>query len=141
MTSWYRELAESEAARYDPLCVERSAPVDDDEAAGIEAMCLAATPGPFAVDDDTDGDGTPVVTLPDGRVLVSQTVTLLSPTDPVAIDANTDLICRARYCLLRLLRDRQQWQTERQELLDRIGELEAQLHAYGQEHPRPKRPR
>jgi hypothetical protein len=126
MTCWYRELAESETAGYDPLCVERSAPINDDEATAIEALCQAATPGPLVLDDATDGDGAPVVVLPDGRTVVSRTATVQSLVDPAVIGANAELICKARYYLLRLLRDRQRWQSERQALQARIAELEAQ---------------
>ncbi|MDY0168088.1 MAG: hypothetical protein RBS80_16185 [Thermoguttaceae bacterium] len=140
MTSWYRELAESEGAGYDPLCVERSAPIDDDEAAAIEALCHTATPGPLVLDDATDGDGAPMVTLPDGRVVISRTAAVESLADPAVISANAELICKARYYLLRLLRDRQQWQSERQELLDRIAELEAKP-AKRARRSAPKQPR
>ncbi len=138
MTRWYQELAES-----DPLCVERSAPVDDNEAAAVEALCQAATPGPLVLDDDdnAEGDGAPVVTLPDGRVVVSRTATVESLADPAVIDANAALICKARYYLLRLLRDRQQWQSERQELLARLAELETDFTASGPRGAAPARPR
>ncbi len=141
MTRWYEELAESQTGGYDPLCVERSAPVDDDEAAAIEALCQTATPGPLVLDDDAaDGDGAPMVTLPDGRVVVSRTATVESLVDPAVVDANAELICKARYYLLRLLRDRQRWQAERQELLDRIAELEAKP-AKRSRRAAPKQPR
>ncbi len=138
MARWYQELAES-----DPLCVERSAPVDDGEAAAIEALCQEATPGPLVLDDDEDatGDGAPVVTLPDGRVVVSQTATVESLADSSVVDANAALICKARLYLLRLLRDRQQWLSEREALLDRIAELEARLSTPGQRGAAPPRPR
>ncbi len=140
MSRWLQELAESEAVGYDPLCVERSAPVDDDEAAAIEALCHTATPGPLVLDDETDGDGAPMVTLPDGRVVVSRTAAVESLADPAVVDANAELICKARYYLLRLLRDRQRWQAERQELLDRIAELEAKP-AKGGRRSAPTQPR
>lgn len=140
MTPWYQELAESEAAGYDPLCVERSAPVDDVEAAAIETLCHTTTPGPLVLDDETDGDGAPMVTLPDGRVVVSRTAAVESLADPGVIDANAELICKARYYLLRLLRDRQRWQAERQELLERIAELEAKPAKRGRRRPKPGPP-
>jgi len=139
MGRWYQELAEPGAVEYDPLCVERSAPVDDDEAAAIEALCHTATPGPLVLDDKTDGDGAPVFTLPDGCVVVSRTATVESLADPAVAGANAELICKARYFLLRLLRDRQRWQVERQELLERIAQLEAKLAARARR--RPARPR
>lgn len=142
MTCWYRKLAESEAAGYDPLCVERSAPIDDDEAAAIEMLCQAATPGPLVLDDQSDGDGTPVVVLPDGRMVVSRMATIQSLVDPAVIDANAELICRARYYLLRLLRDRQRWQSERQAMEERIAKLEVQPAASAKKRrAMPKRPR
>ncbi|MDZ7619974.1 MAG: hypothetical protein U1E05_23485 [Patescibacteria group bacterium] len=134
MTSWYREWAELEVAEYDPLCVERGTPMDDDEASAVEALCHASTPGPMVLDDHADGGGAPVCGLPDGRMVVSRTATVESAADPTAIGANAELICKARYYLLRLLRDRQQWQSERQALEDRIANLEAQLAT-------PRRPR
>ncbi len=124
MTRWYQGLAEAEVY-YDPLCVGRGTPVDDNEAAAIEALCQSATPGPLVLDDAADGGGAPLVTLPDGRVIVSRTAAVESLADASVIDANVELICKARYYLLRLLRDRQRWQTERQELLGRLAELEA----------------
>lgn len=141
MTRWYEELAESQTADYDPLCVERSAPVDDDEAAAIEALCQTATPGPLVLDDDAaDGDGAPMVTLPDGRVVVSRTAAVESLADPAVVDANAELICKARYYLLRLLRDRQRWQADRRELLDRIADLQAKLAKHSR-RAAPKQPR
>ncbi len=145
MTCWYRELAEAEAVGYDPLCVERSAPINDDEAAAIETLCQAATPGPLVLDDATDGDGAPVAVLPDGRTVVSRTATVQSLIDPAVVGANAELICKARYYLLRLLRDRLCWQSERQALHARIAELEAQPAAPAaparKRRAAPKRPR
>ncbi|NIP87090.1 MAG: hypothetical protein GTO03_16620, partial [Planctomycetales bacterium] len=48
---------------FDPLCIERSAPLCDEEAALVEALCLAASPGPLVVDDQAEGDGAVVVSL------------------------------------------------------------------------------
>jgi len=131
---------------FDPLCVERSEPVNDEEAAEIERICLAATPGPMVVDDTADGDGSMVVSLPDGRVIVSLTTHAAHCEDEVeaAIEANAKLICRARYFLLRLLRDRERWQRERAELLTKLERLEAEvreLRASAQRRAWPFRPR
>ena len=114
---------------FDPLCVERSAPMDDEEAALVEALCLAATPGPLVVDDQVEGDGAVVVSLPDGRLIVSMTASVEQTEDDGVTHANAQLICKARYLLLRLLRDRQQWKEEREYLLERIRTLEAALES------------
>ena len=112
---------------FDPLCVERSAPMDDEEAALVEALCQAATPGPLVVDDEVEGEGAVVVSLPDGRLIVSLTATVEHTKDEAVSHANAQLICKARYLLLRLLRDRQQWKEQREFLLERIRTLEAVL--------------
>jgi len=112
---------------FDPLCIERSAPIDDDEAALVEALCQAATPGPLVVDEQVAGDGAVVVSLPDGRLIVSLTAGVEHTQCVEALEANAQLICKARYLLLRLLRDRQQWKEEREFLLERIRTLEAAL--------------
>ena len=121
----------------DPLRVERSAPVREEEAAWLERICEAATPGPLLVDDAADGSGVVVATLPDGRSIVS-----LSPEaaldDEEALRANAQLICQARYMLLRLLRERDRWQTEREELLNRIAVLETVLEQQEPPKPRPR---
>ncbi len=110
---------------FDPLCVERSAPMKDEEAAVVEALCLAATPGPLVVDDEVEGEGAVVVSLPDGRLIVSLTAPVEQTDDLEASHANAQLICKARYLLLRLLRDRRRWNKQRELLLDRIRTLEA----------------
>ncbi len=114
---------------FDPLCVQRSEPVGDLEAAEIEAVCQAATPGPMVLDDEADGEGSVVATLPDGRTIVSLTTHAAHSETEVAaaIEANARLICKARYFLLRLLRDRERWQEERARLLDKLGALEAEV--------------
>jgi len=114
---------------FDPLCVERSEPVSDREAAEIEVICQAATPGPMVTDEEADGEGSMVASLPDGRTIVSLTSHAAHCEDEVAaaIEANARLICKARFFLLRLLRDRERWQQERAELLDKLGALEAKL--------------
>ena len=114
---------------FDPLCVERSAPIDDDEASLVEAICQAATPGPLVVDDDAAGEGAVVATLPDGRMIVSLTAGVEYTETDGAIDANAELICKARYLLLRLLRDRQQWKEEQEFLVQRIRTLEVLLQS------------
>jgi len=113
--------------------VERSAPLEDEEAALVEALCRAATPGPLVVDDEVDGDGAIVVTLPDGRMIVSLTASVEQARDEAVTHANAQLICKARYLLLRLLRDRRQWKQDREFLLERIRTLEAALEAAREE--------
>jgi len=118
---------------FDPLCIERSSPIEDQEAELVEALCRAATPGPLVVDDQADGDGAAVVSLPDGRMIVSLAASVDQTRDEAVTDANAELICKARYLLLRLLRDRQQWKEQREFLLQRIRTLEAALNL--QEQP------
>ena len=128
MTRWREDLDElSDSAIFDPLSVERSAPMDDEEAALVEALCQAATPGPLVIDDQVEGEGAVVVSLPDGRLIVSLTAPVEQTEADGAAHANAELICKARYLLLRLLRDRQQWKEERDFLLERIRTLEAAL--------------
>jgi hypothetical protein len=128
MDSWHENREEIEpSAIFDPLCIQRSAPMDDEEAAIVEALCHAATPGPLVVDDEVGGEGAVVFSLPDGRMIVSMTATVEHARDRAAVDANAQLICRARYLLLRLLRDRQQWKEQREFLQERIRTLEAAL--------------
>ncbi len=133
MNLWHEESGELEV--FDPLCIERSAPMDDEEATAVESLCQAATPGPLVTDDEVEveGDGAVVVTLPDGQMIVSLTASVEHTEEADAIRANAELICKARYCLLRLLRDRKQWKTERDDLSQKIRELETALAA--QESP------
>lgn len=131
MLSWL-ELAEladewDSGAAFDPLCVERSAPVDDDEAALMETICREATPGPLAIEDSADGERAPVVSLPDGRLVVSLTASVEQANDDSIREANAQLICKARHFLLRLLRDRRQWQQQHDRLQQRIRTLESRL--------------
>ncbi|MEE8452456.1 MAG: hypothetical protein V3R99_11100 [Thermoguttaceae bacterium] len=114
---------------FDPLSVQRSAPIEDEEAAMVEALCLAATPGPLVVDDETGGEGAIVVSLPDGRLIVSMTAPVEQTDDEAVTLANAQLICKARHLLLRLLRDRQQWKQQQEFLQERIRTLEAALHS------------
>lgn len=128
MSSWHSEPDEvGQSDVFDPLCIERSAPMDDEEAALVEALCQAATPGPLVVDDEVEGEGAVVVSLPDGRMIVSLTANVEHTHDEAVTHANAQLICKARYLLLRLLRDRQQWKEQRAFLLERIRTLEAAL--------------
>jgi len=128
MSSWHSDPEDvGTSGFFDPLCIERSAPMDDDEAAIIEALCQAATPGPLVVDDGVEGEGAPVVSLPDGRMIVSLTAAVEQVRDEVATHANAELICKARYLVLRLLRDRQQWKEQQEFLMERISALEAAL--------------
>ncbi len=136
MTTWREQEdgLDSECI-FDPLCVERSAPIDDDEAALIEAICHAATPGPLVVDDQAAGEGAVVATLSDGRTIASLTAGVEHTKNESATAANADLICKARYLLLRLLRDRQQWKEEREFLVQRIRTLEVLLESEGGQPP------
>ena len=128
MSTWHGDLDEVGTSDvFDPLCIERSAPMDDQEAALVEALCQAATPGPLVVDDEVEGEGAVVVSLPDGRLIVSLTAAVEQTRGETATHANAQLICKARYLLLRLLRDRQQWKEQREFLLERIRTLEAAL--------------
>jgi len=128
MSIWREQVDDSGVdGLFDPLCVERSAPIGDEEAALVETLCQAATPGPLVVDEQAAGDGAVVVSLPDGRLIVSLTAGVEHTESGGAIEANAQLICKARYLMLRLLRDRQQWKEEREFLLQRIRTLEAAL--------------
>ncbi len=114
---------------FDPLCVERTAPMDDEEAELVKALCQSATPGPLVIDDETEGDGAVVATLPDGRHIVSLTASVQHTQDRVAVEANARLICKAKNLLLRLLRDRQQWRHQQEFLQERIRTLETALES------------
>lgn len=128
MSAWYDRVDEmGHGDIFDPLCVERSSPMEDEEAALVEALCRAATPGPLVIDDHSEGEGAVVFSLPDGRVIVSLTAPVEHSVDETVTHANAQLICKARYLLLRLLRDRRQWKEERDFLLERIRSLEAEL--------------
>jgi len=130
MNRWHEEVDDINASDiFDPLCVERSAPMEDEEAALVEALCHAATPGPLVVDDNVEGDAAVVVSLPDGRLIVSLTASVDQTEAEGVSYANAELICKARYLLLRLLRDRQQWKQEREFLMQRIRTLETALKA------------
>lgn len=135
---------------FDPHLV-RSRPVDDEEADLIEAICQAATPGPLATDEVSNGGGVLVATLPDGRNIVSLRTMLGGPAvSRTTTAANAQLICEARCLLLRLLRDRQQWSRREECLLEEIRLLEDQLERgyeavddaeWPAEDPAPSRPR
>jgi hypothetical protein len=130
MHPWENEFLDSDL--HDPLRVERSAAVTDEEAAGIESLCREATPGPFVTDEETDAPGALIATLPDSRNIVS--LTMPCPHDEPCLDAqminaNARLICRARYMLLRLLRDRERWLAEREELLAKVRSFETETRA------------
>ena len=133
MNLWHEDSGELD--QFDPLCIERSPPMDDEEAAAVESLCLAATPGPLVTDDEVEveGDGAVVVTLPDGQMIISLTASVEHTEEVGVIRANAELICKARYYLLRLLRDRKQWKKERDDLSQKIRELETAVAA--QESP------
>ena len=112
---------------FDPLCIERSAPMGDEEADLLEALCRSATPGPLVIDDEAQGEGAVVATLPDGRMIISLTAAVEHTEDPGAIEANAHLFCKSGNLLLRLLRDRRQWLAQRDFLQERIHTLETAL--------------
>ena len=147
MNRWHNIIADEleDSAIFDPLCVERSAPMDDQEAEIVEALCHTATPGPLVIDDQVTGEGAVVVSLPDGRLIVSLTAPVEHTQYENVAQANAQLICKARYLLLRLLRDRHQWREERELLFERIRTLEAALNfehkTAGQTVRGPSRPR
>ncbi|NLX97393.1 MAG: hypothetical protein GXY83_14585 [Rhodopirellula sp.] len=114
---------------FDPLEVQRSRPVEDEEAKQWETVCQTSSPGPLILDDRASGDGTVVATLPDGRHLISL-AQVGSPLDAMcAMEANTELICHARFWLLRLLRDREHARRREECLLRRIESLEARIRS------------
>ncbi len=128
MSRWHENVDGLDHSEiFDPLCVERSAPMDDQEAELLEALCHAATPGPLVVDDEAEGEGAVVASLPDGRLIVSLTASVQHTQDRAATEANAQLICKARTLVLRLLRDRQQWKEQRAFLQERIRTLESVL--------------
>jgi len=53
-------------------------------------------------------------------MVVSLTAPIEKGADGEATEANIELLSKARYWLLCLLRDRSRWQAEREELLDRL---------------------
>ena len=128
-----------DADTFDPLYIERSSPIEDEEAALIESLCQSATPGPLVIDDSVDGEASPVFSLPDGRMIVSLTALVEHSDDEEASRANAQLICKARYLLLRLLRDRRDWAEQREQLSRRIEELEDALATSPQTVPRNSR--
>ena len=101
--------------------------IDDHVAKEIQILCHAATPGPLVVDDETDGEGAVVATLPDGSHIVSLTVPVQMTHDTIAVEANAELICHARDLLLRLLHCRQQWKHQEEVLRERIRVLKDML--------------
>lgn len=129
----------------------RSRPMEDGEAELIEAICQAATPGPLATDDVSDGGGALVATLPDGRNIVSVGVVQSCLEDARSRGvADAQLICEARSVLLRLLHDRERWQRRERSLLKKIRSLEDQLERryetveqgeWSSEDPAPAHPR
>jgi hypothetical protein len=127
---WWDEecIEDGDSVITDPLLVERSKPVTDEEARRFEDICQAATPGPLVVDDKSDGSGMVVAYLPDGRSVVNQNAeSLASCNAEGAAAANAELFCRARCIVLRLLRDRRDCKRREQGLLKRIDFLEAEL--------------
>lgn len=113
---------------FDPVRVERSPKVEDTEAAVFEAICHSASPGPFVIDDQADGAGIVVASLPDGRLIVSIGATQPTEEDgEIQAEANARLFCESRCMILRLLRDRERWYERERDLLDRIAVLESRL--------------
>lgn len=118
---------------FDPVRVERSPKVEDTEAAVFEAICHSASPGPFVIDDQADGEGTVVASLPDGRMIVSIGATPPSEEDSeIQAEANARLFCESRCMILRLLRDRERWYERERDLLNRIAILESRLAEHEQ---------
>ncbi len=116
----------------DPVRVERSRPVEDEEAEAFAAICELASPGPMLIDDVATGEGSPVATLPDGRRIICVCGMEVAPEQACCtIEANARLFCEARHMVLRLLRDRQHWRRREKELLERIASLETQLAEQG----------
>ncbi len=141
MARFWDEKQET-AEVFDPLYLERSPPVDDLEAESIRRLCEAATPGPLVTDEETQDLGAVVATLPDGQSIVSLGVETAADEGgtPEAIEANSRLFCRARYYLLRLLRDRERWKRDRERLESEVAELRSLL-AREASSERPLRPR
>ena len=107
---WWDEerFGDNDSVATDPLLIERSKPVTEEEARRFEEICRAATPGPLVVDDNSDGDGVVFAYLADGRTIVCRIEGPAPWLDPAeAAAANAELVCRARTMVLRLLRDRQ----------------------------------
>lgn len=134
---WWEIEDFDECDMFDPVRVERSPKVEDTEAAVFEAICHSASPGPFVIDDQADGAGTVVASLPDGRLIVSIGATQPSEEDgEVQSEANARLFCESRCMILRLLRDRERWYERERDLLDRVAVLESRLAKleHGSEH-------
>ena len=111
---------------FGPRPVDPNGSMRPEELADLEALCEAATCGPLLIDDHMTGEGVVMATLPDGRHIISLTSDKPSD-DPATIRANARLICQARGLLLRLLRDRDRWQVERDKLLAKLDSLESAL--------------
>jgi len=126
MNAWRENQVNGGNAAFDDPRLERRNPISDEEAATIESICLAATPGPLVTDDEASGEGAPVFSMPDGRMVVSLSTPVEQAADAERTEANTELLTKARYWLLCLLRDRAAWQTEREQLLERVAELETE---------------
>jgi hypothetical protein len=127
---WWDEECFDEFDVADPLEQERIVPVDDEEADRYEAICRSATPGPLVIDDQSDGAGALVATLPDGRFIVTQH-SLGEHDSHAAVEANAQLICRARCMVLRLVHDRRCWHDREGQLVEKIRRLESELERAG----------
>jgi hypothetical protein len=148
---WWDEECFEEFDLADPLQHERIVPVEDDEADRMEELCRAATPGPLVIDDRSEGGGALIATLPDGRSIVSQCAGVVGEEESqAAIEANAQLVCRARCMVLRMIHDRRHWRQREQELLGRVEQLEGELErarteagpvAVAAEDGPPRRPR
>ncbi len=129
MTYNYENLDRvDDADPFDPFWIERRA-FTDNEAESIKTLCQSATPGPLVADHETDIDGAIVATMPDGRHIVSLSTPVQRTHDAMAIEANTQLICKARDFLLRLLHDRQHWKQQQEFLEQRIRTLDTALYS------------
>jgi hypothetical protein len=127
---WWDEdcIEDGDSVITDPLLVERSQPVTDEEARRFEEICQASTPGTLVIDDKSEGGGAVIACLPNGSNVVSQGEEPISQADAVdAARANAEMICRARCMVLRLLRDRDQAKCREQGLRQRIEFLENEI--------------
>jgi hypothetical protein len=125
---WWAREGFDEFDMVDPLLLDRPVPVEDAEVDRMETLCRAATPGSLVMDDQSDGGGELIATLPDGRLIVSERGEVLGDEEHRAsVEANAQLICRARSIVLRMVHDRRCWRQREQQMLQRIEELERQL--------------
>ena len=123
---------------HDSVLIESVRPLRDDEAEQLESLCQEAAPGPFVVGDAADGEGVLIATLSDGRQVICRKFGIGHQLPRRAIDATARLFCQARHLLLRLLEDRKEWtaqrerwESEREQLLGQIAELQRTVQPAG----------